>query len=221
MIRRQPGATTLVKPELYTTPEEHEALAHEELPQQAGEIRLDAGWKRSHRIHEDIEAVRAAWQRWEHELLTASAEGALPAGWRRTSWGGCCSRARPQRTGRPVTMVNSVPMSAPDASLLMSWITAVPPSRRTRYISFRDRLGEVLEGGLARKAELRLLNGFMTRCTLRILRRRAYSPAQFKRLVAESAFRACHIKTEGIGLEARMKKQVAAYKEESTLQDTR
>lgn len=84
-----------------------------------------------------------------------------------------------------------------------------------------DRLREVLEGGLARKAELGLLNGFMMRCTLSILRRRAYSPAQFERLVAESAFRTCHIKTEGIGLEARMKKQVAADKEESTLQDTR
>lgn len=29
---------------------------------------------------EDVEAVRAAWQRREHGLLTASAEGALPAG---------------------------------------------------------------------------------------------------------------------------------------------
>lgn len=61
-----------------------------------------------------------------------------------------------------------------------------------------------------KSAELGRLNGFMTRCTLRMLRRRAYSPAQFERLVAESAFRTSDIQTEGIGLEVRLKKQVAA-----------
>jgi ubiquinone/menaquinone biosynthesis C-methylase UbiE len=39
-----------------------------------------------------------------------------------------------------------------------------------------------------------------------ILRRRAYTPAQFERLVAESAFRACDIRKDGIGLEVRLKR---------------
>jgi len=73
----------------------------------------------------------------------------------------------------------------------------------------RDASGADIDAEI-RTAELGPLNGFMTRCTLRMLRRRAYSPAQFERLVAESAFRTCHIQTEGIGLEVRMEKQVAA-----------
>jgi ubiquinone/menaquinone biosynthesis C-methylase UbiE len=50
------------------------------------------------------------------------------------------------------------------------------------------------------------LNSFMTKATLEMLRRRAYSPAQFERLVAESAFQTCAITTEGIGMEVRLKK---------------
>jgi hypothetical protein len=42
-----------------------------------------------------------------------------------------------------------------------------------------------------------------------MLRRRAYSPAQFERLAAESPFLTCEIQTEGIGLEVRLKKPVA------------
>ena len=37
-----------------------------------------------------------------------------------------------------------------------------------------------------------------------ILRRRAYTPAQFERLVGDSAFRTCDIRKDGIGLEVRL-----------------
>lgn len=47
----------------------------------------------------------------------------------------------------------------------------------------------------------------MTRVILGQLRRRAYSPAQFERLVAGSPFRTCQITTEGIGMEVRMERQ--------------
>ena len=60
-----------------------------------------------------------------------------------------------------------------------------------------------------RTMELGGLNAFIPRLTLRMLRRRAYSPAQFRRLAAESAFRACDIQTEGIGMEVRLTKQIA------------
>ncbi len=51
---------------------------------------------------------------------------------------------------------------------------------------------------------------FSTKATLEMLRRRAYSPARFKRLADESPFRNCEIRTEGIGLEVRLKKVAAA-----------
>jgi ubiquinone/menaquinone biosynthesis C-methylase UbiE len=55
--------------------------------------------------------------------------------------------------------------------------------------------------------KLSLLNTFVTKLALgTMLRRRAYSPAQFERLVAESPFRACEIRKDGIGLEVRLKK---------------
>jgi len=54
--------------------------------------------------------------------------------------------------------------------------------------------------------EVGRLSAFMTRATLEGLRRRAYSPAQFERLVAESPFQTCEITAEGIGLEVRLKK---------------
>ncbi len=54
------------------------------------------------------------------------------------------------------------------------------------------------------------LNSFLTKVPLTALRRRAYSPGEFRRLAAESAFRACEITTEGIGLEVRLTKQAAA-----------
>jgi ubiquinone/menaquinone biosynthesis C-methylase UbiE len=51
------------------------------------------------------------------------------------------------------------------------------------------------------------LSGRVTRWTLRMLRRRAYSPAQFERLAAESAFRTCDIRAQGIGMEIRLQRQ--------------
>jgi len=48
---------------------------------------------------------------------------------------------------------------------------------------------------------------FTTKATLEMLRRRAYSPAQFERLAAGSPFRTCAITTEGIGLEVRLARQ--------------
>jgi len=51
---------------------------------------------------------------------------------------------------------------------------------------------------------------FSTKATLEMLKRRAYSPARFERLAAESRFQNCEITTEGIGLEVRLKKAKAA-----------
>lgn len=58
--------------------------------------------------------------------------------------------------------------------------------------------------------ELGRLNAFATKCALAMLRRRAHSRDQFTRLVAESAFRTCDVRTEGIGMEVRLKKQCPA-----------
>lgn len=52
------------------------------------------------------------------------------------------------------------------------------------------------------------LTSFMTEATLESLRRRAYSPARFERLVAGSPFRTCQIQKEGIGLHVRLTKAV-------------
>ncbi|TMB41688.1 MAG: class I SAM-dependent methyltransferase [Chloroflexi bacterium] len=52
------------------------------------------------------------------------------------------------------------------------------------------------------------LTSFTTKATLESLRRRAYSPAQFERLVVESPFRTGHIRAEGIGLDIRLTKAV-------------
>jgi len=57
--------------------------------------------------------------------------------------------------------------------------------------------------------ELGWVSSFTTKGTLEMLKRRAYSPAQFESLVAESAFKTCTITTEGIGLEVRLDKPVA------------
>jgi ubiquinone/menaquinone biosynthesis C-methylase UbiE len=54
--------------------------------------------------------------------------------------------------------------------------------------------------------ELSRPNAFMTKRTLTMLRRRAYTPAQFERLAAESPFRTCEITSAGIGLEVRLTK---------------
>ena len=61
-----------------------------------------------------------------------------------------------------------------------------------------------------RKMELGRLSAFMTKATLEMLRRRAYSPAQFTSLAAQSPFHSCEIRTEGIGLEVRLVKRNVA-----------
>jgi ubiquinone/menaquinone biosynthesis C-methylase UbiE len=77
--------------------------------------------------------------------------------------------------------------------------TAVIQDMR-RDASGADIGQEVQAMGLSRP------NAVMTRWALRMLRRRAYSPAQFQRLAADSAFRTCDIQTEGIGMEVRLTK---------------
>lgn len=57
-----------------------------------------------------------------------------------------------------------------------------------------------------RGMELGAGSAAMTRLILGQLRRRAYSPAQFERLVTDSPFRTCEITTQGIGMEITMKK---------------
>ena len=57
-----------------------------------------------------------------------------------------------------------------------------------------------------RGMEVGWVSSFTTKATLEALRRRAYSPAHFRRLVTESRFGTCDIHTEGIGLEVRLKK---------------
>jgi ubiquinone/menaquinone biosynthesis C-methylase UbiE len=51
------------------------------------------------------------------------------------------------------------------------------------------------------------VSSFTTKGTLEMLKRRAYSPAKFERLAADSPFQTCTITTEGIGLEVRLTKQ--------------
>lgn len=74
----------------------------------------------------------------------------------------------------------------------------------TKSASHADIESEVSTMDLGR------LNTFMTKATLEMLRRRAYSPAQFERLAAESAFQTCEIRLDGIGMEVRLRKQVQA-----------
>ena len=54
------------------------------------------------------------------------------------------------------------------------------------------------------------VNAFMTRRTLGMLRRRAYTKEQFERLAAASAFGGCEIEASGIGMEVRLKKHSTA-----------
>jgi ubiquinone/menaquinone biosynthesis C-methylase UbiE len=57
-----------------------------------------------------------------------------------------------------------------------------------------------------KKMKLDWFGSFTTKATLESLRRRAYTPRQFERLVAETAFRTCAIQTEGISLDVRLSK---------------
>ncbi len=49
-----------------------------------------------------------------------------------------------------------------------------------------------------------VVSGFTIRQTLGWLRRRAFTPAQFETLAAESAFGGCSVTTDGVGLEVRL-----------------
>lgn len=61
-----------------------------------------------------------------------------------------------------------------------------------------------------RGMELGRPNAFMTKVTLTMLRRRAFSQAQFERLAAASAFGSSEIRADGIGIEVRLRKPDAA-----------
>jgi ubiquinone/menaquinone biosynthesis C-methylase UbiE len=50
------------------------------------------------------------------------------------------------------------------------------------------------------------VSGLLTRIALTGLRRRAYLPARFEALVAESAFGTCEIATGGIGMDVLLRK---------------
>jgi ubiquinone/menaquinone biosynthesis C-methylase UbiE len=73
----------------------------------------------------------------------------------------------------------------------------------------QDMNREAPDAAVAAEVEamgLNRLNAFMTRLILaRFLRRRAYSPARFRSLVALSAFPGCEISSEGMALEVRLR----------------
>ena len=55
-----------------------------------------------------------------------------------------------------------------------------------------------------RRMQLGRLNTFMTRITLRVLRRRAFSRWQFERLAGQSAFGTCDVQADGMGIDVRL-----------------
>jgi ubiquinone/menaquinone biosynthesis C-methylase UbiE len=61
-----------------------------------------------------------------------------------------------------------------------------------------------------RSQRLGAVNGFITRSVLRGLRNRAFSKAQFERLVAESRFSSCTVHADGIGIEVRLPREADA-----------
>ena len=69
----------------------------------------------------------------------------------------------------------------------------------------RDATHADIEGEV-KAMELGALGTLTTKATLEMLRRRAYSPAQFERLVAESPFQTAKIAMAGIGLEVQLTK---------------
>jgi ubiquinone/menaquinone biosynthesis C-methylase UbiE len=58
-----------------------------------------------------------------------------------------------------------------------------------------------------RRMEIGPLNSFMTRRSLGVLRRRAYSVKQFETLARQSTFGGARIETSGIGLEVRLTRE--------------
>jgi ubiquinone/menaquinone biosynthesis C-methylase UbiE len=73
----------------------------------------------------------------------------------------------------------------------------------------QDMSGEASHADIADEVDgmkLGRLSTLMTKGTLEMLRRRAYSRAQFELLASESAFKECDIKAEGMSVEVRLKK---------------
>jgi hypothetical protein len=64
-------------------------------------------------------------------------------------------------------------------------------------------------GDEVKRMRLGRVNALMTRWTLAMLRRRAYTRERMEALVTASAFGTCEIQTYGIGMEVRLKKQAA------------
>jgi ubiquinone/menaquinone biosynthesis C-methylase UbiE len=73
----------------------------------------------------------------------------------------------------------------------------------------RDTTGRDIDKEV-RGMQLGPLNAFMTRRSLGMLRRRAYSVRRFESLARESAFGGCRILTSGIGLEVQLSKVISA-----------
>lgn len=65
-------------------------------------------------------------------------------------------------------------------------------------------------GDEVNRMRLSRVNAVMTRWTLAMLRRRAYTRQRMEALAAASDFRTCEIQTSGIGMEVRLRKQGAA-----------
>jgi ubiquinone/menaquinone biosynthesis C-methylase UbiE len=75
--------------------------------------------------------------------------------------------------------------------------------RRGGTALIRDMSSEASHADIedeVKKMELGWLSTFTTKATLEVLRRRAYSPARFERLAADSPFGTCDIQTEGMSL---------------------
>jgi ubiquinone/menaquinone biosynthesis C-methylase UbiE len=75
----------------------------------------------------------------------------------------------------------------------------------------QDMSSEATHADIEKEVEgmqLGWLSTFTTKATLEMLKRRAYSPAAFERLVAESPFRTCDIRQAGIGLDITLTRAI-------------
>jgi ubiquinone/menaquinone biosynthesis C-methylase UbiE len=76
-------------------------------------------------------------------------------------------------------------------------------------VVIQDMSSEAAAGDIAdevKRMALSPTNAFFTRSALAMLRRRAYSRAEFERLVGRSAFGTAEVRTEGIGIEVRVRR---------------
>lgn len=81
--------------------------------------------------------------------------------------------------------------------------------RRGGTAVIQDMSGDATRSDLEKAVtsmELSWLRAFMTKWSLAMVRRRAYSRAQFEHLAADSAFLTCAIKTEGLSMEVRLRR---------------